>query len=1243
MDREYAYIDVGARDTSGSESAVQAWLDKLLQSSDLKQEAKDLIHARTPLPVEFSVFEEHGDEAEPQALIVEREPVELWHILNNRFPWKTFVSKRQSSRALGVAVQMPRFFDSVAPRLNASRFFLDSIRVSGQFVGSTWQRYSFALPPRALADTEVVLLSVWGVSKRLLAEIWFDVPLILLGQSQWPRAIASAWSGMRIGSRSGESIRYSEDTEGQDLWLKPFNEAVLEADISLYPRWMLKSLILPAEDLKTDEVVEVTITEPSGKVERSHYVVSIPEAFRQSSDWHYYLGVYINHRCAWVHYGLRLSDGTLLARRGYDNQWHVRCDVSQLSIEIRISPRELIHWSQTPAVAVSPPDSSKTWQRWSELATGVGSTQLPLAYIQSLISRSLAASGLPAATQNAFKAEQRFRFKYLAGHVSYSAGVMAYVPPRYQYFSFEQILVGEPQRSAYFQEFISAVHVRGEPLSAGEVRALTGMRDRFLADFAADVEQLANQGGYKALFNETCDALAKVRAGRFLADDQEIDRDLQGCALRFLKGELKARLLLFKEKLVPNVLVLKFDSQKALLISLNATESKWVVWRPSPAPGQPSEVLMKFIVEHLGFAEKSNITRGDFVLQKRRYGYHYRRVPPEPITFRESGNINGELLEAALNEIKQQMNYAVFSSNEERRRAQLGLFKSALRAVSTLVIVAVSPVSGLGALLAAGAARMVANIGDVGLTYALAQETDRPERYAAYAAECKLGVLLGLVDLSADILGASQQLRVLLKQSSQAGRLLAPLIIRSTGSAMPIPQEQSSDSELFLATPSWLHDLRHRLEKAYQDDHKIDQFKRCLQRSVTSGYAESKACAEYLLSKSWDVQVIGVLIFRDPADERPQSHYALSVRHQGDAAVIDLALGHLDSAVQGRAYLGSLEAWSLFLRERPVLRGKVVVYKLYSSFVSASHELDSLFSFGMSTGRFFDRGSYTVAAFPSPFIPQVQGQLQRLWACVFERLRGGSTDALPFSQTEMLSHISNIKGLIDEGEDALRRSVGGGAIEQLRIRMLEIFQRWRSDSMDGYRELMDQVVAEEARLVQYTLSHLQALQQGLTAVPASETNAVVDCVDWISSRCGLRDESWRVLLREQIDAYVSGSQAAVDLSLIAELDRLYEKLARDKQVQFHHARWNRYERLSETSSRALFNIGLGLMRTMDAPRQSESLFALILGCQPYDNSNEHFAWIVYGISALRHQQFTVLTLAHELRLSGLEPVGSLVN
>ncbi|MHA4875292.1 hypothetical protein, partial [Enterococcus faecium] len=79
-------------------------------------------------------------------------------------------------------------------------------------------------------------------------------------------------------------------------------------------------------------------------------------------------------------------------------------------------------------------------------------------------------------------------------------------------------------------------------------------------------------------------------------------------------------------------------------------ERIWVKWEPSTATGQPSSALVTFVTNHLPFPEKTNINRSDFLPKKNRYGYHYRRNPPEPISFREAENINNSLLEAAINE-----------------------------------------------------------------------------------------------------------------------------------------------------------------------------------------------------------------------------------------------------------------------------------------------------------------------------------------------------------------------------------------------------------------------------------------------------------------------------------------------------------------------------------------------------------------------------------------------------------------
>ena len=141
------------------------------------------------------------------------------------------------------------------------------------------------------------------------------------------------------------------------------------------------------------------------------------------------------------------------------------------------------------------------------------------------------------------------------------------------------------------------------------------------------------------------------------------------------------------------------------------------------------------------------------------------------------------------------------------------MFKSVARAVSGLVTAAVGPLSGLGALLLSGMARFIANVGDVGLTYALAQNTDRPEDYAHYIHECKLGVLLAMVDLGADLPSANAKLRILLKQSTLGGRTVAPILNAPIDYDVPIKLKQTSESETFVSTPFWLIDLRQRMGK----------------------------------------------------------------------------------------------------------------------------------------------------------------------------------------------------------------------------------------------------------------------------------------------------------------------------------------------------------------------------------------------------------------------------------------------
>jgi len=443
----------------------------------------------------------------------------------------------------------------------------------------------------------------------------------------------------------------------------------------------------------------------------------------------------------------------------------------------------------------------------------VGNNKIAKDYIESLIDRCLKKSGLSQDTQQLFKKERQFKFKYLIGHPTYSPGVSAFVPPRYKYFSFEQVLLGEPQRRAYFQEKLSAVHVQGQALPASQVATLTGMRDVLLADFLADIDALAASDDYQKLFGETCDALARVRVARYLAQVDAADEDLRGCAFRYLKGELKPRLLLFNEAVVPNAIVLKFNSQKALLISLNFTELKWAVWAPSTTAGQPSEVLMRFVAEHSPFPQKMNLVPQDFFRKKNAMATITGVSPRSrcPFVIPSTSTCNCSWRPSRIS--RGRSDYAVFSSDEERRRVKLAMFKSVARAVSGLVTAAVGPLSGLGALLLSGMARFIANVGDVGLTYALAQNTDRPEDYAHYIHECKLGVLLAMVDLGADLPSANAKLRILLKQSTLGGRTVAPILNAPIDYDAPIKLKQTSESETFVSTPFWLIDLRQRMEK----------------------------------------------------------------------------------------------------------------------------------------------------------------------------------------------------------------------------------------------------------------------------------------------------------------------------------------------------------------------------------------------------------------------------------------------
>ncbi|WP_395607344.1 hypothetical protein [Pseudomonas sp. B22129] len=1235
MDKEYAYIVTGAKDFRSSEASVTAWLEKELSASDLDADAKAMITGQSLVLVEFRVLEN-----EEPALIIERELMPLWQILDNRFSWKADAGKGQSSSKLTVTVLHPKFYQHAARRLLPHRYFLNSLRAAGQVRDTPWVKCNLELPQRSLLKTEVVLFSVWGASLRVLAEIWLDVPLIALGPRDWPKAIANAWPGMRIGVRSGDRIRYSDSPGKNELWVKGFDESIIDADFSIYPRWKLSTLEPPDEALDADQVIEVSLRNIPGNATDEHYVLEIPHLRRETpADWHFYVGVYMSYRSPFIHYGELMEDGTIAPQAGKTNQWFVRCDASQLQIELHVSARELTRWRSALRVDAPAQKAPVAWRKWSNLMSSASKLELNKTYIQSLVERCLVKSGLPEATRNEFKNERSFRFKYLIGLPVYSPNVTAYVPPRYKYFSFEQVLLGEPQRRAYFQEVVSAVHVRGEALSSVQVEALTGLRDTLLADFVADIDALSNAPDYAKLFADTCQALARVRVGRYLAEGDGTDNDLCSCAFRYLRGELKPRLLLFNNEVVPNVIVLKFDSQKALLVSLNAAELKWVAWQPSSAKGQPSDLLMRFIVEHMANRQGSMLERADFLPQKKRYAYHYRRFPPEPISFRETRDVNDELRHAAFMEIRQQVNYAVFSSDEERRRAQLGMFKSATRAVAALVVAAVGPVSAVGGLLLSGAARFLANIADVGLNYALAQEADRPEDFAAYAHECKLGVLFAMVDLGADISNANAKLRVLLKQSTLAGKAIVPVLTAPRSYDVPIKLERVSESDAFLPVSFWLADLRRRLEQAYNADRKQAEYAGYLSASVSCGYAESKSCSDFLRSKYWETQAIGVLIFAEPSDPFPQSHFALSVRNQSDAAVVDFTLGHLDSTMVGRAFLGSVDEWVSCLRSLPALEGKLVIYKCYITFSQASVEVDTLFPLGVSWGSFFGRDGYSVIALPSRMINSLRDQIQRVWSAVFLQMQPvsvlSSNEPGGFDQADLLTQVSNLAGLVDVTEGLLRQTIGVPAIGELRATMLSFLRAWQQESLEGYQELMDGVLTEEAEMVAHTLAHLEALQEGVISPLASTNSAQEDCIDWVARRAGIEDDAWPPLMKAQLQHYLSGDQATAELCDMQVLTRLYETLARHQERKARHKVASKYERLTPSTARALFRVGLKLIRSMDTVRQPECFFSLIMACRPYEDSNELFARIVYSITALRRQRFAVLAPVQEHRLSGL--------
>ncbi|QDG60674.1 hypothetical protein [Pseudomonas sp. NIBRBAC000502773] len=1243
MGKEYAYIDVGATNTESSEAYTQAWIERVVAQSTLEPQAKALIRADALIPVEFSIFD--TDDSQRQPIIVEHESLPLWHILNDRFPWQAYAGKQQNTDSVQTKVLMPYFYGEVARELNFTRFFLGRIQVGGQIHAGFWVQHELMMPNQAVLKTEVVVLSVWNTHAEMMAEIWFDLPPTSLGANQWPKAISLEWPGMRIGAQSGSRFDYSADTSQNRLWLKPFEEPVGVAILSILPRWTLKDVQLPDTHIEPNQLLKVTLGNLPGDAPALEYSITVAQEYRASGRWQYYLAVYLNHRCPWVNCGVMDEEGVIRAQSDQQNFWFVRSDASQASFSIHILPGDLAQWLEGVPTSIQPVTPPKAWQKWDNLLSSVWNAELSKDYIQNLIERCLNKSGLPQRTQDRFRDEKRFRYKYQVGYPVYSAGMTAYAPPRYKHFSFLQVLTGEPQRTAYFQETIANIHVSGEPLSSVEVRTLGRLRDILYETFVADIDELARNTDYKQLFGETCEALAKVRAAQFLVDDAEQDVSLRELAHRFLKGEVKPRLLLFREKVVPNALVLKLSSQKALLISLNMAELTWAVWQPSGVAGQPSDDLMRFITHHLPFPEKLSVERSDFYPQKKRYGYHYRRVPPQPVSFREVTNINDALYEIGISELKHMMNYAVFSSDEERRLAKWGMFKVATRAVSSLVIAAVGPASGVGALLLSGGVGLIANVADASFSYQLARSMDRPEDYAAYVYECKLGVLLGVVELVADVTLARGQLRTLLKRSAQTGKLLLPALRSRERPDTPVSLEQASASTLFLPTSADLLGMRGRLEKLYRDANKLAELAGDSEASTTGGFVESKRCADYLSSQSWDVQAIGVLLFAEPDDPRPQCHFALSVRNESDAAVLDTGLGRLDPSAQQLAYFDSIAGWEQRVQQAPASSGKLVVYKLYANVIEASHELNTVFRLGVSWGRFFNTGSYSVLACPQRFITAIQRQLPRLWDVLSRELPGGAsqlTTALqntpqPFDHAGLLLQVSNLRGLIDESEDMLRRTVGVPVVGNLRAQLLGAFRSWRHESLEEYVELMDSVIAEEAELVRGALAHLDQLQSGLASPIATAENALVDCVDWIALRAGQEDDDWRSLLRSEIERYVTGDRARADLCTRAQLDYLHQTLAAHREVQIHHVLGASYERLSMSTGQALFAIGLKLINAMATHRQSDCFFALIMTCQPYENSNEHFARIIYGIHALRQKRFMVLTQAHENRLSGLRP------
>ncbi|WP_438868547.1 hypothetical protein [Pseudomonas sp. L1(2025)] len=1243
MRKEYAYIEVGATNVDSGEAHTQAWIQRTLAKSKLKPSAKALISTRSLIPVEFSIFDD-SDASQSQPIIVQREEVQLWHLLNNRLPWKAFTNKQQRTANVQAKALMPAFYGEVAGELNFTQFLLSRILGEQQVQTGTWVRHILMRSPRALLKTEVVVLSVWNIRNEQMVEIWFDVPLIALGIDQWPKAISLKWPGMRIGVQSGSNFHYSTDSSQNSLWLKSFGEPVEAAMLSIYPRWTLKSVLLPVCNIEPDQQVKVTLGNLPGDAPALEYSVSVPPTYRAATRWQYYLGLYLNHRCPWVSCGVMDNDGVIRPRPEQANDWYIRCDASGATLDVQVLAQESVQWLESPRAPVSPgaPVATKTWQRWDALLSSVWSVDPTKDYIQSLVQRSLARTGLPAAVQARFKSEQQFRYKFQVGYQVYSPGVTAYAPPRYKYFSFVQVLTGEPQRTAFVQESAAAVHVGGQRLSSVEVDALRRLPDLMYDTFVADIDELIAKTDYKQLFGETCAALVKVRAAQFLADGAKQDGALCELAHRFLKGELKPRVLLFNEKKVPNAFVLKHSSQKALLISLGMTELKWVVWQPSGTGGQPSDDLMRFITHHLSFAEKNSLERSDFYPQKKRYGYHFRRVPPEPVSFQEVANLNDALYEVAITELKQMMNYLVFSSEEAQQRGKWSVLKAAARSVASLVTATVGRMSGVGALLLSGGVRLIGNVADASFSYQWAKNMDRPEDYAAYVHECKLGVLLSVVELHTDMSLAKSQLRTLLKQSVQAGRALLPVAVPRPQIAMPVTLEQAGASMLFLPTSTDLLGVRERLEKLYRDANKLAELQGYSKGTRTAGYAESAQCAQYLLSKSWEVQAIGVLMFSTHDDRQPECHYALSLRSDSDAAILDVALGNLDPSAKGLAYFDSVECWEQRMRQVPTLKDKLVVYKLYTHFAEASLELSALFPFGISWGNFFNRGNFWVLSCPPGYVAAIEGQLPRLWDALSKEMPQDSPQLLENDQplqgyAGLLVQISNLRSLFDQSENRLRRTVGARAVNRIRAQLFGFFQSWRLEWLEEYVVLMDSVIAEEATLVSEAQAHLEQLQKGTVGPVASAQTALVDCIDWIALRAGQEDDVWRNLLHAQIERYVSGDRATADLCLSEELNLLHQALAADREVHVHHVLRPGYERLSLSTGQALFDVGLKLINTLAVSRQPDCFFALVMTCQPYENSNEHFARIVYGIHALRKKNFRVLTQAQESRLSGLPP------